>query len=137
MGVGEARLFLTLMNPAFLIRNTSTLTTSRPVSASKASTRSDTRRRRLGSLVGRRHPDAASRDDRRRPPRPGNARFPQHVLRLAPLERDAAFSRVPLTREAAELRPVFGAGRARGHTLAVSMARSVRTYRLVKTRYRG
>ena len=54
-----------------------------------------------------RQPDTATHDDRRRPPESWNRRLPDHIARLAPLERQAALGRDALAGRATEFRPVL------------------------------
>src|SRR5437879_808991 len=54
-----------------------------------------------------RQPHTAAHDDRRRPPETWNCRLPNHVARLAPLERQATLGRDALAGRATEFRPVL------------------------------
>src|SRR5712691_5669469 len=69
------------------------------------------KRRRAFLLNGRRQPDTAANDHRRRPTETRNPDLPDHIARLAPLERQAALGRDSLTGRATKFRPVLGLGR--------------------------
>src|SRR4029450_1966737 len=60
------------------------------------------------SLPPRRHPPPTACDDWRPPPESRNGSLPQHVPRLAPLERNAALGRMSLPCRTSKLGPVFG-----------------------------
>src|SRR5262245_52332692 len=66
IGVGDAQLFFGLMTRGLLTRNTSMLTTSRPVSTSNASARSDTSRCPVAA-VSQTRPPATTGEDHQRP----------------------------------------------------------------------
>ena len=107
MGVGDAQLFLGFVSVELRSRNSFGVHHF----ASCFDVKREGAKRCAVLSAGRGHPDAAANHHRRRPPAPWNRDLPDHIPRLAPLERQTMLGRDSLASRATEFRPVLSLGR--------------------------